>query len=51
MPEGYATVLAGLETNIKQGEEEYLNDTVEKVTGRPPKSFREFAEEKKGVWL
>ncbi|KAL8645027.1 MAG: hypothetical protein Q9210_006943 [Variospora velana] len=51
VPEEYAKFLAGKDTKIKQGGEEYLNDTVEKVTGRPPKTFREFAEEKKGVWL
>lgn len=50
MPEMYATWLSGLETMIKNGGEEKLNDTVEKVTGRSPKTFREFAEEQKGVW-
>ncbi|KAI4277570.1 MAG: hypothetical protein L6R35_006143 [Caloplaca aegaea] len=51
LPEEYAKLLAGMDTKIKQGGEEYLNDTVETVTGRPPKTFREFAKAKKGVWL
>lgn len=50
VPEGYAKVLAEKDTNIKNGEEEHLNDTVEEVTGQSPKTFREFAEEKKEVW-
>lgn len=50
VPEGYAKILAEKDTNIKNGGEEHLNDTVEKVTGKPPKTFREFAEEKKAVW-
>lgn len=48
--EGYAKLLAGLDTRIKEGAEEKHNDVVEKVTGRKPKTFREFAEEKKLVW-
>ncbi|KAL8983240.1 MAG: hypothetical protein Q9177_005030, partial [Variospora cf. flavescens] len=51
LPEEYAKLLARMDTKIKQGGEEYLNDTVETVTGRPPKTFGEFAKEKKGVWL
>ncbi|KAL8928266.1 MAG: hypothetical protein Q9208_001976 [Pyrenodesmia sp. 3 TL-2023] len=50
VPEEYAKILAEKDTNIKNGGEEHLNDTVEKVTGKPPKTFREFAEENKAVW-
>lgn len=49
--EEYAKVLAGMDIPIKNGSEEKLNDVVLKVTGRKPKSFREFAEENKSIWL
>lgn len=49
--EGYAKILAGLDTSIKEGIEEKHNDIVEKVTGRKPKTFKVFVEEKKLVWL
>ncbi|KAL8635593.1 MAG: hypothetical protein Q9228_006930, partial [Teloschistes exilis] len=49
--QGYAKILAGLDTRIKEGIEEKHNDIVEKVTERKPKTFREFVEEKKLVWL
>ncbi|KAL9576400.1 MAG: hypothetical protein Q9212_007128, partial [Teloschistes hypoglaucus] len=48
--EGYAKLLAGLDARIKEGTEERQNNEIEKVTGRKPKTFREFAEEKKLVW-
>lgn len=36
---------------IKNGSEEKLNDVVLRVTGRNPKTFKEFARENKSVWL
>ncbi|KUJ20904.1 NAD(P)-binding protein [Mollisia scopiformis] len=52
MPEDYAKMLAKLETVIKNGGEERLNDVVSKVTGREPKRFEDFVDEMvgKGVW-
>lgn len=48
--EEYAHVLAGMDIPIKNGSEEKLNDVVLTVTGRNPKTFREFAEESKSIW-
>lgn len=52
IPEDYAKMLAELETWIKKGGEEKLNDVVLKVTGREPKGLEEFVDEnvRKGVW-
>ncbi len=52
MPEDYAKMLAELETVIKNGGEERLNDVVLKVTGRKPKRLEDFVDEcmKKGIW-
>ncbi|MEW2432970.1 NAD(P)H-binding protein [Streptomyces caniferus] len=43
MPPGFATLLAGLDRAIADGAEDRVTDTVERITGRPPRSFREFA--------
>ncbi|CZR54317.1 related to nucleoside-diphosphate-sugar epimerase family protein [Phialocephala subalpina] len=52
MPEDYANLLAGLETVIKNGGEERLNDVVLKVTGHEPRGLEDFVDEwvGKGVW-
>lgn len=47
----YAQVLAAMDIPIRNGSEERLNDVVLKITGRKPKTFREFALENKSVWL
>ena len=44
MPTAYATVLAALDTGIAAGAEDRVTDTVTRVTGHPPRGFREFAE-------
>ncbi|KKY31111.1 putative agroclavine dehydrogenase [Diaporthe ampelina] len=49
--EDYARVLAAMDIPIKNGSEEKLNDVVLRVTGREPKTFREFALENKSIWL
>ena len=49
--EEHATFLGSLERVIKRGEEERLNDTVLKITGRPPRTFREYAEANKSEWI
>lgn len=51
MAEEYAQVLAAMDTPIKNGSEEKTNDVVLSVTGRKPKTFREFAVENKSIWL
>jgi festuclavine dehydrogenase len=52
IPADYAQVLAQLDTAIKDGKEERLNDVVLKVTGHMPRKFNDFVHEciKKGVW-
>ncbi|EPE36143.1 NAD(P)-binding Rossmann-fold containing protein [Glarea lozoyensis ATCC 20868] len=51
--EAFATMLASLDTYVSQGWEANLNDVVEKVTGKKPKTFEAFVEEcaEKGVWV
>lgn len=47
----YAEMLAGLDTMVRDGQQEIQNDAVETVTGRPPKTFRAFVEQNQSVWL
>jgi ergot alkaloid biosynthesis protein len=42
MPERYARLLVGLDAAIRDGAEDRVTDTVERVTGRPPRSFAAF---------
>ncbi|ODM17925.1 hypothetical protein SI65_06713 [Aspergillus cristatus] len=49
--EYYARLLTNLETAAATGFETHLNDEVEKVTGRPPKSFDVFAQENRAAWI
>lgn len=42
MPERYAQLLVGLDAAIRDGAEDRVTDTVERVTGRPPCSFAAF---------
>jgi festuclavine dehydrogenase len=52
VPADYAKMLAGLDTAVKEGKENRLNDVVLKVTGRPPKKFEVYLREcvARGVW-
>ncbi|KAL9045201.1 MAG: hypothetical protein Q9214_001723 [Letrouitia sp. 1 TL-2023] len=50
MPDSYAKMLSNLDTQVSNGLENKLNDVVENLTGRPPKTFKAFAEENKAVW-
>lgn len=45
MPEEFAALLAGLDRSISQGAEDRITDTVERITRRPARSFREYAED------
>ncbi|WP_063644250.1 hypothetical protein [Streptomyces violaceusniger] len=44
IPAEFAAVLAGLDEDIRHGAEDRTTDTVQRVTGRAPRSFRAFAE-------
>ncbi|GAA5038259.1 uncharacterized protein YbjT (DUF2867 family) [Thermocatellispora tengchongensis] len=44
MAPDYAALLAGLDTGIGAGSEDRVTDTVERVTGRPARTFRAFSE-------
>ncbi|WP_313803232.1 ergot alkaloid biosynthesis protein [Sphingobium sp.] len=46
----YAQILAGMDQTIANGAEDRTTDAVEKVTGRMPKSLRQFAQENAAVW-
>ncbi|MGA6166411.1 NmrA family NAD(P)-binding protein [Amycolatopsis magusensis] len=49
-PPEYAAVLAGLDENIRHGSEDRVTTTVEEVTGRPARSFAEFAAAHRDCW-
>ena len=44
MPAEFAELLAGMDLAIAEGAEDRTTDTVERLTGRPPRSFRAFVE-------
>ncbi len=50
LPEFFAKYLTHIESLTAQGKEEKVEDTVERVTGRPARSFDEFAQLNKAVW-
>ncbi|KAI2616063.1 putative ergot alkaloid A [Hypoxylon sp. NC1633] len=50
VPAEFAKLVASMDTMIKNGAEDRINDVVESVTGRKPRSFREFVEANKAVW-
>ena len=44
LPEAYAGMLAALDEELRGGAEDRVTDTVERITGRPAREFRAFAE-------
>ncbi|WP_421111360.1 NAD(P)H-binding protein [Streptomyces sp. NEAU-S77] len=50
MPREFAAVLAGLDEDIRGGAEDRTTDTVLRVTGREPRSFRDFAKAHRAAW-
>lgn len=48
MPTEFAEMLAGMDLAIAEGDEDRTTDTVERLTGRPPSSFRAVAERELG---
>ncbi|MGW5447339.1 NmrA family NAD(P)-binding protein [Streptomyces asiaticus] len=51
LPPEFAAFLAGLDEDIRHGAEDRTTDTVERVTGRPPRSFRAFAEAHRAAFV
>ena len=50
VPAGYAALLTGLDEKIKNGAEDRVTSVVEDVTGKPPKSFADFARDNAEFW-
>ncbi|NPD29307.1 oxidoreductase, partial [Corallococcus exiguus] len=50
MPEAYARFLTMLDTLIRDGAEDRVTDTVQRVTGRAPRDFESFARAHLDVW-
>jgi hypothetical protein len=50
MPEDYAKVMSNLEHGISLHAEHRMNDTIEQLLGRKPKSFRDTIKEAMAVW-
>lgn len=44
----FASALAELDRAVRDGEQHFVSDTVERLTGRPPRSLRNFLAEHKG---
>ncbi|KAB2573232.1 Agroclavine dehydrogenase [Lasiodiplodia theobromae] len=51
MAEHFADFVTELELMTSRGEEEFEGNDVEKVTGRPPQSFDEFARRNRAAWV
>ncbi|WP_437674507.1 ergot alkaloid biosynthesis protein [Sorangium sp. So ce131] len=50
MEPAYARLLASMDTAIAGGSEDRTTDTVARVTGRPPRSFKEFVRAAAAAW-
>lgn len=50
-PWGLTLVMAGIYTTARNGLAAVVTDDVARMLGRPPRSFRQFAEDYKGCWL
>ncbi|MFE6158679.1 NmrA family NAD(P)-binding protein [Streptomyces sp. NPDC056486] len=50
MPEAFARVLAAMDDGIAHGSEDRVDPTVERITGRPARSFADFAAEHAAEW-
>lgn len=46
----YATMLAGMDVAIAGGSEDRISDSVERITGKPARSFEAFVQENSKVW-
>ncbi|MGW5863053.1 NmrA family NAD(P)-binding protein [Streptomyces sp. NPDC055239] len=50
IPEAFARALAAMDDDIAHGSEDRVDPTVERVTGRPARSFADFAAEHAAEW-
>lgn len=50
IPPAFAEVLADFEAQLRDGAEDRVTDTVERVTGRPPRSFAAWAQANRQSW-
>ncbi|MEU0842526.1 NAD(P)H-binding protein [Streptomyces sp. NPDC005962] len=50
IPPEFAAVLAGLDEDIRGGAEDRTTDTVRRITGHEPRSFRDFAKAHRAAW-
>jgi len=50
MPEPFASALVGVDLDIATGSEDRVTDTVHRLTGRPPRSFADFARAHRQEW-
>ncbi|NRD65938.1 oxidoreductase, partial [Corallococcus exiguus] len=50
MPEAYARFLTMLDTLIRDGTEDRVTDTVQRVTGRAPRDFESFTRAHLDAW-
>lgn len=51
LPAEYAKIMGQMDTGIKHGAEERESNTVEALTGRKPRTFREYVIAEKASWL
>ena len=51
LDQGRARFYTFLDVETAKGMEESMNDVVEKITGRPPLTFDDFAQKNKVTWL
>ncbi|WP_017568924.1 Rossmann-fold NAD(P)-binding domain-containing protein [Nocardiopsis halotolerans] len=50
VPEPFAAALAKVDTDIAEGRVDRVTDTVHRLTGRPPRSFADFARAHQQRW-
>lgn len=50
VPPDFAEILAGMESGLRAGAEDRTTETVERWTGRPPRSFADWARANTAVW-
>jgi festuclavine dehydrogenase len=53
VPGDYAELIAGLDTFVSEGKEARLNDCVEEITGKKPRTLEDFVDEciEKRIWV
>ena len=51
IPAGFAAALASMDADIRAGAEDRTTTAVEEITGRAPRSFRDFARAHRAAWV